>query len=282
MESLVQRVRRSVALRGWGRTARLGGLWLGFHLRHGLRPAPPGFDLEFGLDTDADGDVAGERKGSVAGVEYGPVDLEHFAALIRQVDVSSGEFAFLDFGCGRGRALLLASFYPFRQIRGVEYDRELQQSAERHVAAWGRRRRRGWLATFCLGRSRWSLGGRASIPGEGRPLGLGASPRCRQQCCFDLGTVWEDATAWEFPVAPSVFYFNEPLGEAELGVVAERIRRSLQAAPRPAYVLYLGDWGAPVWEAAGDFELLYREDDRTAYRWRVDSGAGDGFRGTSG
>ena len=242
MESLVQRARRSVALRGWGRTARLGGLWLGFHLRHGLRPAPPGFDLEFGLDTDADGDVAGERKGSVAGVEYGPVDLEHFAALMRQVDVSSGEFAFLDFGCGRGRALLLASFYPFRQIRGVEYDRELQQSAERHVAAW-------------------------------RPRG---------QRCFDLGTAWEDAAAWEFPVAPSVFYFNEPLGEAELRVVAERIRRSLQAAPRPAYVLYLGDWGAPVWEAAGDFELLYREDDRTAYRWRVDGGAGDGFRGTSG
>ncbi|MGH9482964.1 MAG: hypothetical protein ACRD1L_12830, partial [Terriglobales bacterium] len=38
----------------------------------------------------------------------------------------------------------------------------------------------GWLATFCLGRSRWSLGGRAAIPGEERPLALGASPSCRQ------------------------------------------------------------------------------------------------------
>ncbi|HUX67484.1 MAG TPA: class I SAM-dependent methyltransferase [Terriglobales bacterium] len=264
MEPLIARVRRSLLLRGWRRTLRLGARWVGFHLRHGRRPAPPGFDLEFGLDTDAAGDVAGERKGSVAGVEYGPVDVEHFAGLMRQVDVSSGEFVFLDFGCGRGRALLLASLYPFRQIRGVEYDRELQQSAERHLAAWGRR---GWLATFCRGRSRWSLGGRASIPGAGRRLGLGASPRCRQQRCFDLGTVWEDATAWEFPVAPSVFYFNEPLGEAELRVVAARIRRSLAAAPRPAYVLYLGDWGAPVWEEGGDFELLYRYDDRSAYRW---------------
>ncbi|MGH9483180.1 MAG: hypothetical protein ACRD1L_13925, partial [Terriglobales bacterium] len=35
------------------------------------------------------------------------------------------------------------------------------------------------LATFCLGRSRWSLGGRASIPGKGRPLALRASPSCR-------------------------------------------------------------------------------------------------------
>ncbi|MGH9482558.1 MAG: amino acid adenylation domain-containing protein [Terriglobales bacterium] len=37
-----------------------------------------------------------------------------------------------------------------------------------------------WLATFCLGRSRWSLKGRASIPGKGRPLALRTSPNCRQ------------------------------------------------------------------------------------------------------
>lgn len=227
---LIRRLRRSLALRGPGRTTMLAGRWLGFHLRHGLRPSPAGFDLEFGMATAASADVAGERKGG-PGVEYGPVDLVHFSALLAQVEIAGGDFVFLDIGCGRGRALMLASYYPFRQIRGVEYDRDLEQSAQRHLAQWASRRRRG-------------------------------------QRCFDLAAAWEDAAEWSFPVAPSVFYFNEPLLEPTLRRLAARIRQSLLADPRPAYVLYLGDWGAPVWEESPGFEPIYHHEDRSVYRWR--------------
>ncbi|MGH9392555.1 MAG: hypothetical protein ACRD1E_00150 [Terriglobales bacterium] len=231
MPSLSFRFRRSLALRGRWRTLRLALLWCRFRLLHPRRSPPPGFDLEFSFETDRDGDTAGARKSAVAGVEYGPVDLEHFAALMRQVDARSGEFVFCDFGCGRGRALMLASAYPFRQIRGVDYDRDLVLSAQRHLERWARRR--------------W--------------------PR---QLCRDLAAEWADATTWAFPVAPSVFYFNEPLFPPALEIVAARIRASLAAAPRPAYVLYLGDWGQAVWEGAGDFETVYAFEGRHVYRWR--------------
>jgi len=233
MASLVFRWRRSVHLRGSWRTLRLAALWCAFRLRHPRRAAPPGFDLEFGVHTDQDGDTAGERATPVEGVEYGPVDLEHFAELIAQVEFSRADFVFCDFGCGRGRALMLASEFPFRQIRGVEYDRELARSAQRHLERWARRR--------------WP-----------------------KQRCRDVVVEWGDATAWSFPVAPSVFYFNEPLHPPQLAIVAERIRASLAADPRPTYVLYLGDWGTNIWEADAGFELVFARDDRRVYRWRTE------------
>lgn len=224
------RLWRSLRYRGLRRTARLAARWAAFHLRHGRRAAPPGFDLEFGMATDLGDDVPGERA-AAPGVEYGPVDLLHFAALLRQVDIAAGGFVFCDFGCGRGRALMLASEYPFHAIRGVEYDRDLYASAERHLARW-------------------------------------AALRRPEQRCTDIGVEWGDAVTWAFPVAPSVFYFNEPLYPLDLQSLATRIRASLATAPRPAYVIYLGDWGQPVWEAAGDFERLYQDDDRFVYRWK--------------
>lgn len=182
------------------------------------------------METDLGDDIPGERK-AAQGVEYGPVDLMHFAALLRHVDVASGDFVFCDFGCGRGRALMLASEYPFRAIRGVEYDRDLHASAVRHLERWA-----------ALGR--------------------------REQRCSDIHADWGDAVTWDFPVAPSVFYFNEPLYPDPLARLAGRIRSSLAATPRPAYVIYLGGWGQPVWEAGGDFERLYQNEDRFVYRWK--------------
>jgi|GEM_PF-3228909 len=231
MASVNSRWRRSVRLRGHWRTLRLAALWCAVRLRHPGRAVPPGFDLEFGLATDRNGDKPGERATPVQGVEYGPVDLEHFAELMALVEFTRNDFVFCDFGCGRGRALMLASAFPFRQIRGVEYDRDLARSAQCHLERWARRR--------------W--------------------PSKR---CHDFGVEWADATGWDFPIAPSVFYFNEPLNPPQLAVVAARIRASLAAHPRDAYVLYLGDWGAPVWEAEHDFALVFAADDRRAYRWQ--------------
>ena len=57
-----------------------------------------------------------------------------------------------------------------------------------------------WLATFCWGRSRWSLGVRASNPGKGRPLALRASRSCRQWTPIQVPTFHseeEEATWWD-------------------------------------------------------------------------------------
>jgi SAM-dependent methyltransferase len=47
-----------------------------------------------------------------------------------------GEYTFVDVGCGKGRALLLASELPWREVVGVELDAGLAAVAERNVAQW--------------------------------------------------------------------------------------------------------------------------------------------------
>ena len=44
------------------------------------------------------------------------------------------EDVFVDFGCGKGRALYVASWYPFRQIIGVELDPQIASIARRNMA----------------------------------------------------------------------------------------------------------------------------------------------------
>ena len=54
-------------------------------------------------------------------------------ARLRQVPADLSEFTFIDFGAGMGRALLIASDYPFRSIIGVELLPSLADIAEQNL-----------------------------------------------------------------------------------------------------------------------------------------------------
>jgi SAM-dependent methyltransferase len=47
-------------------------------------------------------------------------------------------YGFVDVGCGKGRAVLLAAEIPFRNVIGVELNPELANLAQRNVAQWQR------------------------------------------------------------------------------------------------------------------------------------------------
>lgn len=51
------------------------------------------------------------------------------------------DYSFVDLGCGKGRALLLASEFGFRSITGIELNPGLCAAAEQNVRHWRRRRR---------------------------------------------------------------------------------------------------------------------------------------------
>ncbi|MGH9481069.1 MAG: CYCXC family (seleno)protein [Terriglobales bacterium] len=78
-----------------------------------------------------------------------------------------------------------------------------------------------WLATFCLGRSRWSLGERASIRDMGRPLALKASPSCRHAMLSILSVllVGTAALAQAAPAKPAPAAVEAPVIHA-VGVPA--------------------------------------------------------------
>ena len=96
------------------------------------------FDARFGVSTGGithlkELDVAGASWRD--GVDHIASDPGEFTAAIDALDVDLSGFTFIDLGSGKGRALLLASDYPFRQIIGVEFGEPLVQAARQNVEA---------------------------------------------------------------------------------------------------------------------------------------------------
>jgi len=56
---------------------------------------------------------------------YEATDYQTLKAIMRRVRVRAGEDVFLDFGAGKGRALVVAAMRPFKRVIGVEISREL-------------------------------------------------------------------------------------------------------------------------------------------------------------
>ncbi len=47
------------------------------------------------------------------------------------------DFTFIDLGAGKGRVLLVASRFPFKRLIGVEFARELVETARRNIERFG-------------------------------------------------------------------------------------------------------------------------------------------------
>ena len=67
---------------------------------------------------------------------YSPTPHSLFRRLLRRVDVDYSQFTFIDFGCGKGKALLLASRLPFRRIVGVDVSSVLIGIAEDNLKTY--------------------------------------------------------------------------------------------------------------------------------------------------
>jgi hypothetical protein len=53
-----------------------------------------------------------------------------------------------------------------------------------------------------------------------------------------LQSIWADATTFPFPEDPLLIYLFNPFPESGMRQVFANLRRSLEAHPRPVYVLY--------------------------------------------
>src|SRR5206468_1648251 len=94
------------------------------------------FDLKYGTDTSGIVevgrlDIPTERVRHA--VRYQTAIVEVFLAMIRDLAINHENFVFLDLGSGKGRALLLASQFPFSAVIGVELSRNLHAVACRNI-----------------------------------------------------------------------------------------------------------------------------------------------------
>jgi predicted RNA methylase len=162
----------------------------------------PAFDAKYGTDTSLRvglGQLTIESKHVAAANQYQAVYSKRFGEVMALLKIDYEKFVFVDLGSGKGKALLLASDFPFRRIVGIEFARELHDAALRNVAIY----------------------------------------RSSAQRCRDISSVCVDAIGYEFPEEPLVVFMNNPFGPRILAPVAANLRRSLERAPRPAVVAYV-------------------------------------------
>ncbi|MGH9443846.1 MAG: class I SAM-dependent methyltransferase [Thermoanaerobaculia bacterium] len=164
-----------------------------------IRLAESSFDRRHGLDTarrvplDAL-DIPGDNKEH--GVKYQPTSVLAFRTLLRGLSLPL-DSGFLDYGCGKGRVLLLAAEAGFRRVVGVEFSPQLCEIARANVARFRASAR--------------------DLP----PIEIVQADASRYVPASDVG----------------VFYFFNPFDEFLMRQVVGRILDSLRQSPREAWFL---------------------------------------------
>ena len=64
---------------------------------------------------------------------YAPIAYRSFRAVMRRVEIRPDEDVFLDYGAGRGRAMVLAARLPFRRVLGIEIEPDLAEAARENI-----------------------------------------------------------------------------------------------------------------------------------------------------
>jgi predicted RNA methylase len=124
-----------------------------FGLRQTLRDAlayllthsPDPFDDKYGVSTAlTSGSVApleagiGDPRSLENGHGYEPTDERSMRHILSyaQARLDLRRFTFIDLGCGKGRAVLMASELPFREVIGVELSPALCEAARQNLASY--------------------------------------------------------------------------------------------------------------------------------------------------
>ena len=167
---------------------------------------PSAFDREYGVETDGEiedwtylSDLEIPSSNWIHGNNYAPVWPEQFRTARATVPLRYEDYVFVDFGSGKGRALLLASEYPFRKIVGVEFSPELHAAAQRNISNY-------------------------------------QSPRRK---CAAVESVCADFLEFPLPLEPSVLFFFDPCDRTVLRRMTARLSQSLKAHPRELYLIYV-------------------------------------------
>lgn len=158
------------------------------------------FDWMHRVETcaEAPGMTRGPHDLSQEGISYSPSQVSMLHQLFGTLDIDYSRFTFVDLGSGKGRALLVASEFPFARIVGVECDGRLHEVASRNVQRY----------------------------------------RSRTQRCTDIECLHRDALQFPFPTGPLVVYMYTPFRPPVLIPLLRNLQASYARQPREIILLY--------------------------------------------
>lgn len=154
------------------------------------------FDARFGTDTSA---PLFERDQKTSVHFYVPTTASVIYEILSSIPLQRNKLVFVDMGSGKGRALLVASEFPFAKIVGIELSDNLQRIAEENVKRY--------------------------------------KPASQQCAAFDLKCM--DALDYSYGDEPFVLFLFDPFGREILQNIITNLEASLTERPREAYVVYV-------------------------------------------
>jgi SAM-dependent methyltransferase len=177
-------------------------LWELIFRTHQRAEREEAFDAAFGTDTT--GIVMPWELASLKGAGpdafiYEPTSGRLIREILRRIVMAPRQFVFIDLGSGKGRALLVASEFPFAKIVGVELSTELHAIAQANIKLYR--------------------------PGN--------------QLCRNFELRREDAAAFVFPPDPLVLFMFNPFGDETVARVLGNVGRSANEHRRPAFVAFV-------------------------------------------
>jgi predicted RNA methylase len=122
------------------------------------------------------------------------------------------DYTFIDFGCGKGRAVLLASELGFREVVGVELNTELAELALANAMTW-------------------TKAGKARSP---------------------IRIICGDALEFMWPESPCLVYLYNPFGGQVMRRLVEVMKRRFDGRPDALEVVYQKPEQAAAFEEAFD------------------------------
>lgn len=200
------RLVRAVRRHGFGGTLRLlpRNAWEAASYfsprRRRRRRALEEFDRRYGVDTAHNVEVRDldlPARIAASAVRYQPtVNIEEYLAAL---PVSVEDYRFVDYGCGKGRVLLMASEFPFKEIIGVEHAAVLVEICRLNVQRY----------------------------------------RSTTQKCKAITVTEGDAARFLPPAAPTVYFLYNAFGRETLERVLTQIRRVNSGRRHVNYLIYV-------------------------------------------
>jgi SAM-dependent methyltransferase len=95
------------------------------------------FDQQYGTDTAGIvplWKLSLESPNAIFGIKYQASYEQEIRDAVSLLPVDPREYTFVDFGCGKGRVLLVAANLGFREVIGVEFAHELADIAKKNLA----------------------------------------------------------------------------------------------------------------------------------------------------
>lgn len=202
----VRKLRWSLIHRGLRETLRLPAQRL--KAAKGPRIIPPlhPFDLEHHVDTSGligAVHLPANHPHDIHTTAYYAIPPSQFKSILARWQSTPPErplnnYIFIDIGCGKGRAVLLASELPFKEVLGVELNPALARIASANVKIW-----------------------EATNPH--------ASP---------MRILTQDATEIALPTTPCVLYLYNPFSAHVMTRLLQHLEKALRKKPHPLDILY--------------------------------------------